>query len=81
MSKIQVTKSGHIVSVHKVCVKLISGEEISGIVNIADYDCERLSDFFGLETTKYVILNKCNKKYKTMFINRKHILWAVPIDK
>ncbi len=80
MDKIRVTKEGRIVNVHKVLVKLISGEEIIGIVNIADYDCERLSDFLGLDTTTYIVMNKCNTKYKTMFINRKHILWAVPGD-
>ncbi len=78
MDKVQVTKTGHIVNVQKICVKLINGEEICGVVNIAEYECDRLSDFLGLETNKYIILNKCSGEHKTMFINRKHILWAVP---
>ena len=78
MDKVQVTKGGHIVNVQKICVKLINGEEICGVVNIAEYECERLSDFLGLNTTKYIILNKCDGPHKTMFLNRNQILWAIP---
>lgn len=79
MQKVQVTKEGHIVKVNKVKLKLVTGEEITGVVNIADFDCDRLSDFLSMDTTNYIILNKCTGQYKTMFVNRQHILWAVPI--
>lgn len=80
MGKVQVTRKGRIVNVYKVRIKLINGDEICGIVNIADYDCERLSDFFALESNSYIIMNKCDNEHKTIFINRNHIVWAVPVD-
>ncbi len=80
MGKVQLTKEGHIVNVHRVRIKLITGDEICGIVNIADYDCERLSDFFALDSRSYIIMNKCDNEHKTMFINRDHIVWAVPAN-
>ncbi len=80
MKKVQITRDGHIVNVHRVCVKLFTGEEITGVVNIADFDCERLSDYFLLQDNLFLIINKCNNKHKTMFINKNHIVWAVPID-
>ncbi len=79
MNTVHVSESGHIINEQEICVKLTNGDEISGTVNIAEYDCKRLSDLFTSENNDYIILSQCNNDHKVMFINKRHILWAVPL--
>ena len=74
------TKSGHAVEVHKVCIRLTNGKEITGILNIAEHNCQRLSEMFTKHPKGYIVLCRCSNGRKVMFINKEHILWAAPVD-
>lgn len=80
MQTIKVTKGGYIADVRKVRVRLISGHEVAGIVNIAENNCQRLSELFTKDPNGYIVLCRCDNGHKVMFINKIHIVWAIPLD-
>ncbi len=79
MHNIKVTRSGYVVEIHRVCVQLSNGKEVTGIVNIAENNCKRLSELFTKDSNGYIIMCKCDNGQKVMFINKAHILWATPM--
>ncbi len=80
MSSLKVTRTGHVVEIHKVCVQLTNGREITGIVNIAEHDCKRLSEMFTKFPKGYIVLCRCSNGQRVMFINKEHIVWAAPVE-
>ena len=79
-SSVKVTKSGHVVDIQKVRVLLTNGKEITGIINIAENNCQRLSEMFTKHPKCYIILCRCSNGQKVMFINKEHVVWATPVE-
>ncbi|MBW2653992.1 MAG: hypothetical protein JRC91_03395 [Deltaproteobacteria bacterium] len=73
-----------------VRIKLIDGSQVSGQVNInRDPGYDRASDLVTSYKEPFLILFNVTVnladfensiKYKTLFINKSHILWAAPDD-
>lgn len=77
------------INVRIIRVKLIDGTQISGQINInkgsAGYD--RLSDLIGDKKESFLVVFGVTSyqkdleepvKYRVMFLNKRHILWALP---
>jgi hypothetical protein len=80
MENVRTTRSGYFIDLCKVRVKLETGEEISGNINIAENGCSRLSEVFTKDSSDYITLFKCDNGHKVMFINKRHIIWATPVE-
>lgn len=78
MDNVRVSRSGYVVEIHRVCVQLTNGKEICGIVNIAENNCQRLSELFTRDPNGFIILCKCDNGQKVMFINKRHVVYATP---
>jgi len=71
-------------------IKLADGTLVNGQVNInKKYGYDRLSDLVSSNREPFLILFKVilydrdtgnPEKYKTLFVNKNHIIWAAPED-
>ena len=69
-------------------ITLVDGSKINGRININRNDgYDRLSDLINSAHEPFLIIvvaniyeggNDCSVRYKTIFVNKKHILWATP---
>lgn len=65
----------------KITVRTSDGSTIYGEVNIADK--QRVSDLFTTNEDLFIVMIDASLKDstgKTMFINKKHIVWVEPED-
>jgi Ni2+-binding GTPase involved in maturation of urease and hydrogenase len=62
-----------------ITIKTTDGSTIYGKINIGEK--ERVSDIFTINKSPFVVMVDASYKEnvgKTMFINKKHIVWAEP---
>jgi len=74
-------------------LKLSDGSSITGQINISrnpSYEYDRLSDLLTQSQDNFLVLFSASMnspeyekpiRYKTIFINKRHIIWAVPEDR
>jgi hypothetical protein len=80
--KVKVTEEGYVLDEQEICLKLINGEEITGKINIAEYNVDRLSEVFTKVGLTYITLYNCDgnpdMKDRVLIINKSQILWVEP---
>ena len=84
---LKITEQGYVIDEKDVHIKLISGDDIWGKINIAEYNVNRLSELFTKSDLYFIVVyNSHNSKpteetednNQVLFINKDHILWVQP---
>jgi len=84
-SNVRITEHGYIIDEKEVHIRLTSGEDIWGKINIADYDVTRLSELFTKSDLYFIVVSNCHDSKSedddghVMFINKDHVLWVEPV--
>jgi len=75
---------------HRIKIKLIDGTQITAQINLnRDPGYDRLSDIVAGNKEPFLILSNTISYYAkaiepientTLFVNKDHIIWAVPLD-
>jgi hypothetical protein len=72
-------REGYQVKYKNITIKTTDGSTVYGKINIGEK--ERVSDIFTSKKNSFIVLVDVSYKEnvgKTMFINKKHIVWAEP---
>jgi hypothetical protein len=78
MADVKLSRSGYAVDTHTLLVRLTNGEEVIGVVNLLERNCQRVSELFTKDPTPFLVMCRCNTGHGVMFINKTHVLWAIP---